>query len=93
MKLFHFLTFASLSLWESRAKGPERVAAVLVVESIAGSENPPRPLRGRPSRTRLVVLHNSSPNQCADTNMAEDCLSRSDISPVAVGFQPTVVER
>jgi hypothetical protein len=52
LKLFHFLTFASLSLWESRAEGPERAAAVLVVESIAGSENPPRPLRGRTSRKR-----------------------------------------
>ncbi len=57
LKLFHFLTFASLSLWERRAEGPERVAALLVVESLADSESPPRPLRGRPSRTRLVVLH------------------------------------
>ena len=54
LKLFHFLTFASLSLRESRAKGPERVAALLVVESMAGSEDPPRPLRGRPSRTRSL---------------------------------------
>jgi hypothetical protein len=27
LKLFHFLTFASLSLWESRAKGPETESA------------------------------------------------------------------
>jgi hypothetical protein len=62
LKLFHFLTFASLSLWESRAEGPERAAAVLVVEFIAGSENPPRPLRGRPSRTREGEAKSSYPN-------------------------------
>ena len=52
MKLLPFLTFASLSLWESRAEGPERATALRVVESTAGSNDPPRPLRGRPSRPR-----------------------------------------
>ncbi len=44
--------YASLSLWESRAEGSERATAPPVVEFTAGSEDPPRPLRGRPSRTR-----------------------------------------
>ena len=30
----------------------------------------------------------STRNQCSDTNVAKECLSRSDISPVAVGLQP-----
>ncbi len=54
--------YASLSRWESRAEGPERATEPLVVEFNAGSEDPPRPLRGRPSRMREGEAKSLWPN-------------------------------
>ncbi len=59
---FTAVIHASLSHWESRAEGPERADAPLVVEFTTGSEDPPRPPGFRPSRKRAGEAKSLSPN-------------------------------